>query len=239
MAPVLVTGAAGEIGGAICRRLAAEGYEVIGSDLLPQPAASACMAWRTADLAHASGCDALAQGLPALHGFVHAAGVVPTARLEDVSAAGWDRTLAINARAALCLARLLAPRIGDSIVLIGSIAARRPSPDHLVYAASKAALHSLGASLAAALAPRGIRVNTVCPGIIDTARTRATTVEMAALGDDSAAAVENRRRAAIPLQRFGTADEVAEMVAFLLSARARYTTGALLSVTGGIPTGAP
>jgi NAD(P)-dependent dehydrogenase (short-subunit alcohol dehydrogenase family) len=89
--------------------------------------------------------------------------------------------------------------------------------------------------MAAALAPRGIRVNVVVPGLIDTGLTRLTTENLAALHRRDVAAEEVARRAGIPAGRPGTPGEVADAVEFLLSERSSYTTGALLAVSGGVP----
>jgi 3-oxoacyl-[acyl-carrier protein] reductase len=108
-------------------------------------------------------------------------------------------------------------------VLVGSVAGLRASPGQVGYAASKAGLHAATATLAAELAPRGIRVNAVLPGLI--------AAGMAARLDQRI--VEDRRRH-IPLGRLGRAEEIAEAVAFLCSDAASYIVGHALVVDGGL-----
>ena len=226
--PVLVTGAAGDIGAAIAAALAARGLAVIGTDVAP-----AGDGLIRADLP--GDLDALLAALPArLGGIVHAAGVIHTHRADAFDPAVFERIFAINVRTPIELTARLAERLGEgaSVVFVGSVAGLRASPSNLLYGASKAALHNAARSFAKALAPRGIRVNTVCPGLIATGLTDRTDADIARLEAGDVDAVRARRRGAVPLGRPGTATEIAAGVAYLL-ADATFATGTELLLDGG------
>lgn len=238
--PVLVTGAAGDIGRAIVARLRADGRRIIGSDLGAAPPNLADLPWIRADLSQAAGWDLLAASVTGtLSGFVHVAGVVLTQPLEAIAEEDWDRCFAVHVKAPFFLLRSLRARFatGSSVVLVGTVAARRASPENLVYGATKAALASAAASLAVAMAPQGIRVNVVAPGLIDTALTHSTTERLAALRGHDIAATATARVAGIPMNRQGSPDEVAGGVAYLLSDDASYVTGTTLTIGGGLLAG--
>lgn len=229
-APVLVTGAAGGIGSAIAARLEAAGHDVLRTDLsAPAPGARFIAARLPDDL------DTLVEALPArLGGIVHAAGAIHTHRADLIDADVFARLFAINVHAPVALTARLAARLskGSSVVFVGSVAGLRASPSNLIYGASKAALHNAALTFAKALAPRGIRVNTVCPGLIDTELTERTDRELAAMDGVSVDQVVRRRRDAIPLGRPGTADEVAAAVHHLFDG-ATFSTGSQLVLDGG------
>ncbi len=231
---VLVTGAGGAIGGAVVRRLRDDGVGVIGTDRGSAPAGLPVAQWIAADLATAAGRAAVADlGAATLDGFVHCAGVFHTGRLADITDADWDHVFAVNAKGPLLLFQRVVDRMapGSAAVFVASIAALRGTPDHLLYAASKAALRSLAASLALGLAERQIRVNCLCPGLIDTPRIARTVADRFAADLEEARAARDRQ---VPMGRMGTAWEVAHACAFLLSDAAAYITGTELVVDGGL-----
>jgi 3-oxoacyl-[acyl-carrier protein] reductase len=145
--------------------------------------------------------------------------------VEDLSAAEWRAMLDTNLTSAFLTTREAARRMGDGgrIVLITSTAAQRGEPGHAHYAASKGALQSFVKSLAVELGGRGITVNAVAPGWVDT--------------DMSAGvlrgAVRERVLAEIPVGRIAAPEDVAGPVAFLVSDLARHITGEILNVNGG------
>ncbi len=237
----LVTGAGGAIGGAVVRRLHADGWSVIGTDRGEAPGGLPAARWIAADLATETGRAAVGGGVgPVLHGFVHCAGIFHTGRLADVTAEDWEHVFAVNAMAPLLLFQRVAPRMGpgSAAVFVASIAALRATADHMLYAASKAALRSLSASLALGLAERQIRVNCLCPGLIDTPMTDLANAQLARARGVAAETVAAERAAAIPNRRAGTPEEVAGAAAFLLSADSTYMTGATLTLAGGLLAGA-
>jgi NAD(P)-dependent dehydrogenase (short-subunit alcohol dehydrogenase family) len=170
--------------------------------------------------------------MPPLGGLVNNAGVVDAmARVDQTSLARLQRMFATNVFSAFLCAREAVKRMstrhggaGGSIVNLSSVAAKLGGPGWYVdYAASKGAIDTFTVGLAREVAQEGIRVNAVRPGIIDT--------DIHASGGQPERA--HASAALIPMQRPGTADEVAEGVVWLLSDAARYTTGAILDISGG------
>jgi 3-oxoacyl-[acyl-carrier protein] reductase len=154
-------------------------------------------------------------------------GIWKRAPIDTMTDAEWRETLELNLGSvrALCseAARRMLPRGRGTLVLVASTAGQRGEPFHSHYAASKAGLIALTRSLAAELGPRGIRVNCVAPGWVDTDMSR----------DALAGADGDAIRRAIPLGRPGTASEIAGPIAFLASDLSSYLHGEILSVNGG------
>jgi NAD(P)-dependent dehydrogenase (short-subunit alcohol dehydrogenase family) len=167
---------------------------------------------------------------------VNGAGVVSTHAFEHIPLAAWERTYRINVvgmyfciQAALPLLRAAPPP--TRIVNVASGAGKTAGVFTAPYHASKAAVISLTRTAAVALAP-DILVNAVCPGVIDTAMWEAIDSGLVALGAPEAARYINRSES-VPLQRPGSAEEVADVVAFLASDASRYITGEDINVSGG------
>jgi len=167
-----------------------------------------------------------------LAGLVNNAGVVDVqARVDEVSVARLQRMFAINVIGSFVCAREALRRMstkhggcGGAIVNLSSVAARLGGPGWYVdYAASKGAIDTFTIGLAREVAAEGVRVNAVRPGIIDT--------DIHASGGQPGRA--QALASMIPMQRPGTADEVAAAIVWLLSDEARYTTGAIIDVSGG------
>jgi NAD(P)-dependent dehydrogenase (short-subunit alcohol dehydrogenase family) len=190
-----------------------------------------------ADQAAVRACfDDLAQVLPCLGGLVNNAGVLGrSATVEQAEAEDWVSVLGVNLLGPVWTTAAALPLLGKapgrsaSIVNVGSIVGPAGSPRHPAYAASKAGLLSLTVSLAKELAPRGIRVNAVCPGSVggtglfrETLGGRTPSVEDYAL-----------LMAGIPLRRLASPRDVAKAIVFLLSADAAHITGTTLTVDGG------
>ncbi|WP_028066507.1 SDR family NAD(P)-dependent oxidoreductase [Solirubrobacter soli] len=230
----IVTGGSRGIGAAVCRRLASEGHDVVFSYVAAQARAAEvvrdvraagvrCEAVR-ADVADAADVDALFDAAGAVTGLVNNAGITgPVGRLVDVDPAEFARLWAVNLTGVLLCCRraaqVMAP--GGSIVNISSGAATLGGPGEYVhYAASKGAVDTITIGLSKELGPDGIRVNAVAPGAVWTE---------IHLDPERPARVG----AQTPLGRAGEPDEIAGAVAWLLSADASYTTGAILRVAGG------
>jgi NAD(P)-dependent dehydrogenase (short-subunit alcohol dehydrogenase family) len=164
-------------------------------------------------------------GLDGLDGLVANVGIVGGWGLDYTNPEDWDRVFAINVRAhyLTCKHALAVMRDDAAIVLTSSIAALMPANEVVAYHSSKAALDGLCMWLAKHAATRGIRVNLVVPGLIDTS-----------LGRLASKADPSREERPIPLGRQGTAWEVAYAAAFLLSDEASYITGHSLVVDGGL-----
>ncbi len=216
---VVVTGAGGGIGAAIANRLAEAGMRVIGLDRSPGPGV------RAFDVTDPEQWAALADELRTggLSGLVNSAGITRRARLDTVSVEDMSATYAVNVVGPTLAIQLVAPVMsaGGSIVNIGSIAALTGHYP-VAYTTSKWALRGLTHTAALALGDKGIRVNIVHPGFIDTPMTASAAPEFR---DASVAETS--------LGRAGTSDEVAGTVEYLLSDAAAYTTGAEITVDGG------
>ncbi|GAA4446328.1 SDR family oxidoreductase [Phytohabitans houttuyneae] len=161
------------------------------------------------------------------------AGVATLEPFEAVSEASYDRMFAVNAKGAFFTVQRLAPllRDGGSIVLTSSVADEGGEPGMTVYSGSKAALRSFASGFAAELMPRGIRVNVVSPGFIDT-----PTMGVASATQEEREAFRKIGDEVTPMRRHGSVAEVVSAVLFL-AFDATYTTGAKLRVSGGLGEG--
>jgi NAD(P)-dependent dehydrogenase (short-subunit alcohol dehydrogenase family) len=235
----LVTGAARGIGLAVARRFLADGWRVVLLDIEGDLLEKSVAALAEPDVTMAVTCDvsdanavaaafaAIERRFGRLDVLVNNAGIAVFTPLMETSEADWNRVIDVNltgpflcSKAAVLLMR---EHGGGAIVNITSISGLRASTLRSAYGTSKAGLAHLTRQLAVELASLGIRVNGVAPGPVDTAMAKAVhSPEIRADYHD-----------AIPLNRYGLEEELAEAVFFLCSDRASYITGQILAVDGG------
>ena len=242
----LVTGAGSGIGRAVCVRLAEEGAEVVVTSRTPanvevtgrevERVSGRAPLALALDVAERGAAAAVVGAVVDRYGRIdvlsnnggidlpHAPAVVDTTDDE------WDRVLAVNMTGifSVCRASIPALRDGGSIVNMASMNSLVAYENSAPYSASKGALLQFTRALALELAPRGIRANCVCPGIIDTPLTDSF-LELA----DDPAALRAEYAAVAPLGRLGTAREVANCVLFLAGGESTFVTGSALVVDGG------
>lgn len=234
---VVLTGAARGQGAAETELLAREGAVLIATDVLDQEgqaladrlrAAGYDVTYRHLDVTDEAGWAALADELRQQHGHVDAlvnnAGIAARDRVPNVSLEVWDRAFAINVTGPLLGIQALVPLMGPgaSIVNVCSVAAlsgHAAAP----YTASKWALRGLTRSASLELGEKGIRVNAVMPGLIDTP-----------LMANASPAFKRTAVAETPLGRVGTPDDIAPLMVYLVSDESAYTSGAEIAVDGGL-----
>jgi 3alpha(or 20beta)-hydroxysteroid dehydrogenase len=230
---VVVTGAGGGQGAAEAVLLARAGARVVATDVrdaAPAEFAATDIRYRRLDVSVEGEWASLASevevelgGDLTLKGLVNNAGITHRTRLGETAREDWDHVLAVNLTGPMLGIQALAPLMGtgSSIVNVGSSAALNGHYP-VAYTTSKWGLRGLTHVAATELGPRGIRVNIVHPGFIETPMTAG-----------APRAMRDVQLAETPLERFGQSSEVAEVVAFLLSDAASYISGAELPVDGG------
>jgi len=246
---LLVTGAAGGIGAATARRFASGGWRVVGTDrdaagleALRRDLGPAVLATPTGDLRRVEDCRAVVAAAVASAGridcLVNAAGLWTEGPAEDTREEDFDRVLAVNLKGLFFVSAAAIPHLvktGGSIVNLSSDAGLQGNTGAAVYCASKGAVSNLTRALGLELAPRGVRVNAVCPGDVDTPMLRG----QASASPDPPAYL-HRLLSGYPQKgsaRFLRPGEVAELVFFLAQPAAAGITGANLSIDFGLSAG--
>ncbi|KAH7386992.1 hypothetical protein DE146DRAFT_189439 [Phaeosphaeria sp. MPI-PUGE-AT-0046c] len=235
---VLVTGGASGIGRATAIKMASLGASIALCDLNLSGLETVASQLPTPSLAHQVDVSSTAQvdafvaatlsKFARIDHIFNCAGVNPTAtRLEDTPDAYWDKLVNTNLKGVFLVTRACAPHLarGGSIVNVSSISGQRGAALQSVYCATKFGLIGFSKALAQELGPRGIRVNCVAPGYIDTP----SNAGMLKGGE-----VVERMRMGNALERLGEPEEVADVVAFLMGEGARYVNGSVVEVDGGI-----
>jgi 3-oxoacyl-[acyl-carrier protein] reductase len=237
----LVTGASRGIGAAVAKALAAQGATVVGAarssnadaTVFDIVGAGGVAEAASMDVTDQASVDAVVSGALARHGridiLVNNAGIARDQLLMRMKRDDWDAVISTNLTAAFtCTQAVLRPMIkqrGGRIINISSVVGQMGNAGQVNYAASKAGLIGMAKALAREVASRGITVNVVAPGLIDTDMTRAL-----------AAGTSEMWAAQIPLGRLGTPQDVAWTVCFLASDEAAYITGQVVAVNGGMYT---
>src|SRR6185436_19038072 len=241
---VFVTGATSGIGGAVARRFAASSATVIAmgrsEDALTSVSEEIAAAGGTPLVINAdvTNCDEMQSvlrraidELGRLDVVINAAGHISSGTIEDTSLAAWDAMMNVNLRAAFYLMQLAAPHLiqtKGNIVNVSSVTGLRSFPGVLAYCVSKAGLDQLTRCAALELAPKGVRVNAVNPGVVVT-----EIHKRGGMTDEAYDKFLEHSKTTHPLGRVGTPTEVAELVCYLASENASWITGATYSIDGG------
>jgi len=223
MARVLVTGAASGIGAATATVLEQDGWEVVRADLKPGER------MLELDTADETGWDRALDAAGGVDALVNCAGHRDRAPLVELTVESFDRMLAVHVRGTFlgirgCARRWRAAEQRGSVVAISSVNATHAVPGQPQYAAAKAGVSGLVRAAAVELAPAGIRVNAIAPGVIETPMTAER------LGDPT---LRREVLARVPTGEHGLPADIAAAVGYLLSDGARYITGTVLAVDGG------
>src|SRR5205809_1059924 len=242
---VIVTGATSGIGRSSAAAFAREGASLVlvgrDHDALAQVAALAgdepggraavCAADVTAPDAPDRIVAAAVDRFGGIDVVVNAAGIISAATLEDTTDAVWDRMMAVNVRAPFRLLRAAMPHLKQrkgAVVIVSSVNGLRSFPGVLAYNVSKAAVDHLTRCAAIEMAPLGVRINAVNPGVTVTNLHRRS-----GMGEEQYAAFLERSKETHPLGRPGQPEEIAALILFLASDRASWMTGETLPIDGG------
>ncbi|HEV2762521.1 MAG TPA: glucose 1-dehydrogenase [Pyrinomonadaceae bacterium] len=240
----LVTGATSGIGRATALRLAAEGARValVGRDEAAlaelrsevERGGGVARAVRADVTVEEDAGRAVSETIEAfgrLDVLVNAAGVLSNGSVETTTLAAWDEMLNVNLRAVFHLMQLSLPHLEaarGNVVNVSSVTGLRAFPGVLAYCVSKAGVDQLTRCAALELAPKGVRVNAVNPGVV-----RTQVHLRGGMNEEAYAAFLERSKQTHPLGRVGQPEEVAELICFLASERAAWITGATYSIDGG------
>lgn len=232
-----VTGGAGGIGAAICARFAKEGAQVIAADVVEPDERSEGIDYLRYDVTNETvvkrAFDDLAVRWDKLDILVNAAGIEIEKTIEQTTLDEWNRVFAINVTGMFLTAKYALPLLrksaGASVINFGSYDGFIADPGLAAYCASKGAVHALTRAMACDHGPEGIRVNAVCPGYVDTPMLQSFFRDT---GDIES--LQQAVRDVHPLRSYGTPDDIANLVNWLASDEARYASGQLWVIDGGL-----
>jgi acetoacetyl-CoA reductase len=238
----LITGGIGGIGTAICQRLTQDGYQVVAN--CHPSEAEAATAWRAARTAEGMDVETIAADVASFEDsarmvneikekfgpvsvLVNCAGITRDKTFRKMDPAAWEAVINVNLNSVYNVTRAVWEGMLDQgwgrVVNISSVNGQRGQFGQANYSAAKAGMHGFTMALAQEGAAKGVTVNTVSPGYVETAMTLA-------MRDD----VRNAIISGIPMRRMGTPAEIAAAIAFLVSPESSYVTGINLSVNGGL-----
>ena len=236
----IVTGAASGIGQAVAIRLLREGVAVVAADVNEaglDPVVAAGAVPFVGDLASEADRDRLVERGRGANYLVNAAGIIRLKPILEFTTQDIRDIYAINVEATWDLVSRIGRTMpsGGAIVNLSSSSAKlATTTEASVYASSKSAVLSLTRSFAYAFAPTGVRVNAICPGIIDTPMQEKVLADVAAKRGMTVEELATTRNKTVPLGRSASADECAGLIWFLLSDEAGYMTGQAINYTGGL-----
>ncbi|MEO6847085.1 MAG: SDR family oxidoreductase [Chthoniobacterales bacterium] len=248
---IVITGATGGMGKALALRIAREGGSLVLSDL-SQDSLSA-LATEISKVGHTPQLLAADAGDPEfgkelvefalrhfgkIDGFVPCAGIIFCKSVLEIDLAQWKRVMSVNLNGVFFSLQAVSKAMieagnGGAIVTISSTSSRGARPNNADYGITKAGIDHLTRTMALELAPKGIRVNAVSPGVIDTAMWKKVDQERGTLLGLPPGGLTNQMADEIPLGRTGTPEEVADLITFLLSDQAAYITGQIITIDGG------
>jgi NAD(P)-dependent dehydrogenase (short-subunit alcohol dehydrogenase family) len=234
----IVTGATSGIGMATARRIAEQGGQVAAAgrkkEILAKLETSKIKTYAVDLTSERETAEFLGRVLKDFGGIdvlVNAAGIIASGTIENTTLADYDLMMNINVRSIVQLTQLALPSIiqrKGNIVNVSSVTGLRAFPGVLAYCVSKAAVDQLTRCAALELAPKGVRVNAVNPGVVRTNLHRNS-----GMNEDAYAAFVDRSKTTHPIGRIGEAEEIAELILFLASSRAGWITGVTYSIDGG------
>ncbi|MCX7303516.1 MAG: SDR family NAD(P)-dependent oxidoreductase [Hyphomicrobiales bacterium] len=238
----VVTGAGSGIGKAVALRLLREGVDVLAVDIdqgkLAELPKASCKSM-SGDLSDAGFRAKVADAAEDADYLVNSHGIIKVKSIFEVTVDDWRSIQAVNAESVFFLCQQIGPRLrpGGAIVNLSSSSSKLATTIEVApYAASKSTVLSITRSFAYALAKRPVRVNAICPGIIDTPMQDNVLAGVSSLRHTDVKALESARNSAVPLGRAASADECAGAIWFLLSDEAAYMTGQAVNFTGGLVT---
>ena len=236
----IITGSGRGIGAAIAKRLAKDGFDIVINELSAEAGeqtAEECRALGVkasvyaCDVSNYAQCEEMVKKVKEEFGtidvLVNNAGITRDGLLLRMSEETYDDVIRINQKSVFNMTKLVGAVMlrqkGGSIVNLASVAGLYGNPGQMNYSASKGAVISMTKTAAKELGSRGIRVNAVAPGFISTPMTDKLTDEQ-----------KNAILSQIAMKRYGTADEVANVVAFLCGEQSSYVTGQIVEISGGL-----
>ena len=249
----LVTGGRGGIGRAICARFAREGATVYAADLneggslsgeRPDQNAGAFLRLDVTDEASVrAAMDQVNAEVGALDILVNAAGIEIEKTIEDTTLEEWNRSFAVNVTGTFLTSKYALPLMrkaakggaSASLINFGSYDGFIADPGLAAYCATKGAVHALTKAMACDHGPEGIRVNAICPGYVDTPMLQSFFTGEGSGGDgQSIDELQQAVRGVHPMRTYGTPDDIANLVNWLASDEARYASGQLWVLDGGL-----